>query len=296
MRSALSAGLAALAAADPFYVAGVLALYVTSLFLVGARWRVFLRAVGGDVGIWRATLANLGGIAAGNISPVTRAGGEACRIALVRQSGTITWRQAAIAAAWDRLAELPAVAVLAAVSVVVLRQTVPARRSWALAIGAVAVLLAVAIGLRVLRGSTHRLRQWADYLAADRVSIATYVTGAVFASLMWIQDVLRLACATRAVGLSLPAGKLATLSMLGMLGGLVPGVAGLGPVEASLAAGLLAFGVSPAEAVAATAIERVISYGFSTAGGALSIAVMSGRSVLTAVRESPRALPDAADL
>jgi uncharacterized membrane protein YbhN (UPF0104 family) len=296
MRSALSAGLAALAAADPFYVAGVFALYVASLFLVGARWRVFVRAVGGDVSIWRATLANLGGIAAGNISPATRIGGEACRVALVRQSGTVTWRQAAIAAAWDRLAELPPIAVLAAVSVVVLRQFVPAGRSLALAIGAVAVLLGVAIGLKAITRATHRLREWADYLAADRVSVATYSTGAMLASLMWIQDVLRLACATRAVGLSLPASKLAALSMLGMLGGLVPGVVGFGPVEASLAAGLLAFGANPADAVAATAIERVISYGFSTAAGALTIAAVSGRSVWTAIRQPPAALPDVADL
>jgi uncharacterized membrane protein YbhN (UPF0104 family) len=296
MRSALSAGLATLAAADPVYVAGVFALYVVSLFLVGARWRVFVRAVGGDVSILRATLSNLGGIAAGNISPATRVGGEACRIALVRQSGTVTWRQATIAAAWDRLAELPPVAVLAAVSVVVLRQLVPAGRAWALAIGAVAVIVAVAIGLKWLRRANHRLRQWADYLAADRVSVATYSTGAMLASLMWVQDVVRLACATRAVGLSLPASKLAALSMLGMLGGLVPGVAGLGPVEASLAAGLLAFGASPADAVAATAIERIISYGFSTAAGALTIALVSGRSVWTAIRQPPAALPDVADL
>jgi uncharacterized membrane protein YbhN (UPF0104 family) len=296
MRSALSAGLAALAAADPLYVGGVLALYVISLFLVGARWRVFVRAVGGDVSIWRATLANLGGIAAGNLSPATRVGGEACRIALVRQSGTVTWRQATIAAAWDRLAELPPVAALAAVSVVVLREFIPASRSWALAIGAVAVLIAVIVGLKVLARASHRLREWADYLAADRVSAATYSAGAMLASLMWIQDVLRLACATRAVGLSLPAGKLAAVSMLGMLGGLVPGVAGLGPVEASLAAGLLAFGASPADAVAATAIERVISYGFSTAAGALTIAVVSGRSVWTAIRQPPSALTDVADL
>lgn len=296
MRSAFSDGIATLTSADPAYVAGVFALYVVSLFLVGARWRVFVRAVGGDVSIWRATLANLGGIAAGNLSPATRVGGEACRIALVRQSGTVTWRQATIAAAWDRLAELPPVAVLAAVSVVVLRQLVPASRSRALAIGAVAVILAVVVALRALRRSNDRLRQWADYLAADRVSVPTYATGATLASLMWIQDVLRLACATHAIGLSLPASKLAALSMLGMLGGLVPGVAGLGPVEASLAAGLLAFGASPADAVAATAIERIISYGFSTAAGALTIAAVSGRSVWTAIRQPPRAVPDVVDL
>jgi uncharacterized membrane protein YbhN (UPF0104 family) len=296
MWSALRDGLATLANADPIYVAGALVLYVISLFLVGARWRVFVRALGGDVSVWRATLANLGGIAAGNIAPATRVGGEACRIALVRQSGTVTWRQATIAAAWDRVAELPPIAVLAALSVGVLRPFVPVWRARTLAIGALAVLGAVFVGVTVLKRSRNRLRQWADYLAADRVSIGTYVTGTLLASLMWIQDVLRLACATRAIGVSLSTSELAALSMIAMLGGLVPAIAGLGPVEASLAAGLLAFGVSPAHAVAVTAVERAISYGLSTAGGTLVITLVSGRSLWAALRQSSATLPDTADL
>jgi uncharacterized protein (TIRG00374 family) len=154
----------------------------------------------------------------------------------------------------------------------------------------------VFVGVTVLKRSRNRLRQWADYLAADRVSIGTYVTGTLLASLMWIQDVLRLACATRAIGVSLSTSELAALSMIAMLGGLVPAIAGLGPVEASLAAGLLAFGVSPAHAVAVTAVERAISYGLSTAGGTLVITLVSGRSLWAALRQSSATLPDTADL
>jgi uncharacterized membrane protein YbhN (UPF0104 family) len=296
MWSALAGGVSTLAAARPIYIAGALTLYLVSLFLVGARWRTFVRALGGSVSLLHATLANLGGIAAGNLALATRVGGEACRIALVRQSGAVTWRQATIAAAWDRLAELPPVAVLAAMSVVVLRQLVPAWRSWALAIGAAAVLVIVGAAVGLLRRSEHRLREWAAYLAADRVSLTTYSTGVMLASLMWIQDVLRLACATRAVGISLSVTQLAALSMLAMIGGLVPGAAGLGPVEGSLMAGLLAFGVSSSSALAAIAVERAISYGFSTAGGALVIAFISGRSLWPAIRRSPAVLSDAADL
>ena len=51
-----------------------------------------------------------------------------------------------------------------------------------------------------------------------------------------------------------------------MLGGVVPGVAGLGPVEGGLVAGLMAFGVDLPTAAAVTALERAISYGFSTVG------------------------------
>ncbi len=165
-----------------------------------------------------------------------------------------------------------------------------------LAIGAATAIVVVGVGLGLLTRSQHRLRWWSEHLAAHRISLRTYLTGAALASMMWIQDILRLACATRAVGLSLPITELAALSMLAMFGGLVPGVAGLGPVEGSLMVGLVAFNVNPSNAIAATVIERAISYGFSTAGGALVITVISGRSLWTAIRRSPGSPSDATHL
>jgi uncharacterized membrane protein YbhN (UPF0104 family) len=153
-----------------------------------------------------------------------------------------------------------------------------------LAIGAAALLLGVGVGVRVLRRQRNAFGSWADRLSLGSIGIATYVNGVTLASLMWIQDVLRLACATRAVGLSLSPTELAALSMLAMLGGLVPSVAGLGPVEGSLMAGLLSFGVQPASAVAVTAVERAISYGLSTVGGALVITIVGGRSLWRVIR------------
>jgi uncharacterized membrane protein YbhN (UPF0104 family) len=295
MWEAMRGGIATLGTADPFYVIAALALYVLSLFLVGARWRVFVRALGGHVDLGRATLANLGGIAAGNLAPATRVGGEACRIALVRQSGAVTWRQATIAAAWDRLAELPPIAVLAVMSAIALRDLIPMWRSLTVAIIALMILMVVAVGVNWLRRPQNRLRQWTRVLAADRISAATYGIGSLLATAMWIQDVLRLACATRAVGLSLSLFELAALSMLAMLGGLVPGVAGLGPVEGALMVGLISFGAPAANAVAAVAVERAISYGFSSVAGALVIGCIGGRSLWSVVSRDSM-LPDAPDL
>jgi uncharacterized membrane protein YbhN (UPF0104 family) len=283
MWNAVVDGLGRVAAADPVYVASALALYIISLFLVGARWRGFVRALGGDVGVWRATLATLGGIAAGNVAPATRLGGEACRIALVRQSGTLTWRQATIAAAWDRLSEIPPIAVLAAMSAIALRRIIPTWRTGGLAIALAALLIGGAIAVRALKRS-HRLSGWRESLSVDRVDATAFMTGVMFSSLMWLQDVLRLMCVTRAFGVSLPPTELAMLSMLAMLGGLVPGVAGMGPVEGTLMAGLLSFGVGAPIAIAVTAVERAISYGFSTAGGAIVITLAGGRSIWEKIR------------
>jgi uncharacterized membrane protein YbhN (UPF0104 family) len=273
-----------LSTARPGYAVAALALYVVSLFIVGARWRGFLRAVGGEVGILRATLATLGGIAAGNLTPSSRVGGEACRIGLVRLSGRATWPQATIAAVWDRLSELPPIIVLGAMAFVAVRHLASGWRTVSIVIGLAAALIVGGVAIGRLRRSGFALAGWRERLALDRVSGRVFAEGVGYSALLWLQDVLRLTCATLAFGVALSPTKIATLSMLAMLGGLVPAVAGLGPVEGSLVAGLMAFGVDLPTAAAVTALERVISYGFSTSAGAVVIALLGGRSVWSAVR------------
>ena len=273
-----------LSTARPGYAVAALTLYVVSLFIVGARWRGFLRALGGEVGILRATLATLGGIAAGNLTPSSRVGGEACRIGLVRLSGRATWQQATIAAVWDRLSELPPIIVLGAMALVAVRHLASGWGTVSIVIGLAAVLSAGGFAISRLRRAGFALAGWRERLALDRVTGRVFAEGVGYSALLWLQDVLRLTCATLAFGVALSPTKIATLSMLAMLGGLVPAVAGLGPVEGSLVAGLMAFGVDLPTAAAVTALERVISYGFSTSAGAVVIALLGGRSVLSAVR------------
>jgi uncharacterized membrane protein YbhN (UPF0104 family) len=55
-------------------------------------------------------------------------------------------------------------------------------------------------------------------------------------------------------------------------------------VEGGLVTGLIAFGVDVPTSAAVTAVERAISYGFSTSAGALVIALLGGRSLWTAAR------------
>jgi uncharacterized membrane protein YbhN (UPF0104 family) len=272
-----------LSTARPVYAVAVLALYVVSLFIVGARWRGFLRALGGEVGILRATLATLGGIAAGNLMP-SRVAGEACRIGLVRLSGRATWPQATVAAVWDRLSELPPIIVLGAMTLVAVRRLASGWGTASIGIGLAAALVVAGVAAVRLRRSDFALAGWRERLALDRVSGRVFAEGVGYSALLWLQDVLRLTCATLAFGITLSPTKIATLSILAMLGGLVPGVAGLGPVEGGLVAGLMAFGVDLPTAAAVTTLERAISYGFSTSAGAMVIAVLGGRSLWSVAR------------
>jgi uncharacterized membrane protein YbhN (UPF0104 family) len=271
-----------LSTARPAYAAAALALYVVSLVVAGARWRGFLRALGADAGVTRATLATLGGIAAGNLTPSP--GGEACRIALLRAGGRATWPQATVAAIWDRLSELPPILVLSGMAMIAVTSLAAGWRTNAILAGAVVALALAGVGAWRLRRSGGTWAVWRDRLAQHRVSRRVFAEGVAYSSLLWLQDFLRLTCVTLAFGVALSPTKIATLSVVAMLGGLVPGIAGLGPVEGGLVAGLLAFGVGLPDAAAITALERLISYGFSTAAGAVVMALLGGGSLWRAAR------------
>ena len=270
-----------LSTAKPAYAGAALALYIVSLFIAGARWRGFLRALGADATVLRATLATLGGIAAGNLTPAP--GGAACRIALLRAGGRASWQQATVAAIWDRLSELPPILILATMSIIAVRSLVSGWRTDLILAGLAVMLALGCIAWWRLR-SRSSWSGWRSRLAQHRVSGTVFGAGVGYSSLLWLQDFLRLTCATLAYGVVLSPEQIATLSILAMLGGVVPAVAGLGPVEGGLVAGLLAFGVDLPTAAAVTALERAISYGFSTAAGAGVIGLMGGGSLWRSLR------------
>jgi uncharacterized membrane protein YbhN (UPF0104 family) len=277
------------AQARPEYLFAALALYIVSLFIVGARWRGFLRAIGGDVGLGRAAMATLGGIAAGNLTPSMRLAGEACRIAIVRVTGRASWQHATIAAMWDRLSEVPPVLVLVIIAIIGAGHRVtfwrPVGQSG-VALGLLAATAAVAIGL-VWAAAKYARAQLADLhkrLCGSLVSGRVFATGVALSTLLWIQDVLRLTCAALAFGVALSPTAIATLAVVAMIGGIIPGLGGLGPVEGGLVGTLLAFGVDLPTAVAITSAERAISFGFSTASGATVIAFSGGGAVWRAAR------------
>jgi uncharacterized membrane protein YbhN (UPF0104 family) len=278
------AGVQRLPTARPSYAIAAVVLYVASLGIVGARWRSFVGMVGGEVRLWRATLATLAGVAAGNLTPSIRLSGEACRIVIGRTGGSVTWRQAAVATVWDRLSEVPPITVLAVMAVLAARHLTSGARSVVFGVSLAGAAIGVAIVLRAIRKSEGLLAAWRDKLALDTVSARAFSAGVGFSSLLWLQDFLRLKCATLAFGVALSPTQTAALSVLAMLGGLAPTMGGVGAVEGGLMSGLIAFGVDFPTAAAVTALERAISFGLSTCAGLIVIALLGGRSLWAGLR------------
>ncbi len=275
-----------LVTARPGYILTALGLYIISLFIVGARWRGFVKSVGGEVAVWRASMATLGGIAVNNLFPSGRLGGEACRIALVRKRGVVTWRQATVSAVWDRLSQVPAIAILVVLAVLALKDLASNWRQMA-ALGAVmAALVAAGFAIRHLRRPEPAEGGWRKHLAFNRANLRVFGIGIGLSGLVFLQDVLRITCAALAFGVSLPPTKIAVLSLVSLIGGLAPSLGGFGPVEGGLVAGLMAFGVDLPTAAAITAAERLISYGFSTSAGSAVVALLGGRSLWKTIRQA----------
>lgn len=272
--------------ARPGYILLALSLYVTSLFIVGARWRGFVRSVGGEVAVWRASLATLGGIAVNNLFPSGRIGGEACRIALVRKHGVVTWRQATVSAVWDRLSQVPAIAVLVVLALLALKDLTSNWRQMAVLGAVMLALVAAGFAIKYLRRSEPAEGGWRQHLAFNRQNLRVFGIGIGLSGLVFLQDVLRISCAALAFGVSLPPSKIAVLSVVSLIGGLAPSLGGFGPVEGGLVAGLMAFGVDLPTAAAITAAERLISYGFSTSAGSAVVALLGGRSLWKTIRQA----------
>lgn len=96
-------------------------------------------------------------------------------------------------------------------------------------------------------------------------------------------NVLTLLCCAHALGLSLPFVTVLLVFTFGVsAGAAVPTPGGLGGFEAGLAAGFVAYGISPSLALAAALLYRLISYWLPLLAGMLAFIVCQKRNFFTA--------------
>jgi uncharacterized membrane protein YbhN (UPF0104 family) len=244
---------------------------------------VVIAGLGSRLALHRTTLINLAGIFVRNATPTTGLGGDASRIALLRADG-VPLPQATASFAYVRLAELPPLAVVVLISApAVARLLTRSMASMIAAAAAVTFLAALA------RWHRERLRRhfsalWArtEHLRLDPGSFGLAV---FYATLAQVETIARQIVVAAAFGLPLTIQQSATVTAMTIVGGFVPTVGSIGAIDGSMVAGLMLFGANAETAVAITIVGRAISYGLSTAAGALALAVLGGRRALRAVTE-----------
>jgi uncharacterized membrane protein YbhN (UPF0104 family) len=265
-------------------VAVALALHVAGLLITGERWRVVIAGLGSRLPLYRTTLINLAGIFVRNATPTTGLGGDASRIALLRADG-VPLPQATASFAYVRLAELPPLVLVVLISTPAVARLV-SRSMVAAAVTAVVAAVAAAVAWwhrERLRRHVGALWTRTEHLRLDPGSFGLAVA---YATLAQIETIARQIVVAAAFGLSLTIQQSATVTAMTIVGGFVPTVGSIGAIDGSMVAGLMLFGANAQTAVAITVVGRAISYGFSTAVGAVALALLGGRRVLRMVTES----------
>lgn len=271
------------------FVLAALALHLTGLVITGERWRVVIAALGSRLRLSRTVLINLAGIFVRNATPTTGLGGDASRIALLRADG-VPLAQATAAFAWVRLAEVPPIALVVVLSAPAVA-TLAARSHTALTVvGSLlaAGLLAAWLVRNRIRARVRDLWVRTEHLRIDRASAGLAV---FYATLAQVETVARQIVVAAAFGLPLTIEQSATITAMSIVGGFVPTIGSIGAIDGSLVAGLILFGATAETAIAITLVGRAISYGVSTAAGALALALLGGRRMLRAVSDRQSTAP-----
>ena len=271
----------ALAHAQIGLVALAVALHVVGLIITGERWRVVIAGLGSRLSLYQTTLINLAGIFVRNATPTTGLGGDASRIALLRAHG-VPLPQATASFAYVRLAELPPLALLVLLTTPVVAQ-LASRSVTAVSVTALLLTVAAAIAWVTRERLREQLRSlWTrtEHLRVDRRALGLAV---FYATLAQVETNARQIVVAAAFGLPLSIQQSATITAMTIVGGFVPTIGSVGAIDGSMVAGLMLCGANAETAVAITIVGRAISYGLSTAAGALALVLLGGRRVLRAV-------------
>jgi uncharacterized membrane protein YbhN (UPF0104 family) len=259
-------------------IAAALTLHLAGLIITGERWRVVVAAMGSRVSLARATLINLAGIFVRNATPTTGLGGDASRIALLRAEG-VPLPQATASFAYVRLSEIAPLAVLVGLSTPTALRAI-ARSNLLIAAAGMAIVVGLAAlwtSRGSLRGRLVDLWQRTEHI---RITRAAMLAAVFYATLAQIETVARLIIVAAAFGATLTVQQASTVTVMSIVGGFVPTVGSIGAIDGSLVAGLMLFGADAQKAVAITLVGRAISYGVSTAAGAVALGFLGGRGIL----------------
>jgi uncharacterized membrane protein YbhN (UPF0104 family) len=272
--SAATAALAQVTHAHPGALAAALILFLTGFAIVGFRWRLILRALGCPATLWDTTLTYAAGVGVSNVTPARTLGADALRLTVISSRTGASVRLAAASIVYDRLSEVPAIAVLALLTVARLR----AYRWTVAAIVVGAVVLAFARPVR--RAIAARIGHWHETLVGEQIPSRSVAAAIALAALLYLQDTGRIFLIAGAFDVWLTPAQTATMTVLRLIGGAAPVPGGLGVVEGSQIAGLVLFGIPTETAAAITIVERAILYVCGTAVGLVALALLGGRSVV----------------
>ena len=247
MKAALDGMLAQWGRLVPGYAAAALLVYLASHLITALRLQAVLVGLRLPTRLRESFFANLCSIFVNNVTP-GRVGGEVCRVVLLNRRAGVDLVRAAVALAYDRLTDLVPLALMVALSIPTLRRLIPDGSSAGRVIALVAatILLAIAgmiVFLRSARGEAL-IAEWRDRFLRFRIERSAMARAVAWSGVMFALDLLRLILVAKAFGVWLPPFQAVVLSVVSIVGGLVPTPGGIGAIEGGLCGALVLFGDS----------------------------------------------------
>lgn len=259
------------------YVLLALSLYILSVFLFAARWKIVLSSLDYDIKITSLVPILFGAISINNLTPANRMGGEPLRALWIKKQFGVRFSHAFISIFYERVVEACPVAILIAYAIYT---QLPLFDGYMLKI-----TLYIAIILHILAAVYYVLKSKFSGVIesmrgySGRLNKA-FIPALFFSSLVWVQDILRLKFVTLALGLHVAINVIVVISVLYLVLGSVPLTpGGLGIVDGGLVSALALFNIPLDAAIGVVAIERFISYGISSLIGAACLIYFGGLNV-----------------
>ncbi len=292
-------GFQAVLSASPRNVLVAVILYLVSILMYMIRIVIIFLRLGYRIKPQHAAKAHLATILVNNLTPFSRAGGEAARIAYIYSHYPNTPLAVVISAiAAERLTDGISITLLALLAVALGLFTT--REAWAILV----LALLTITGFILVRHYWDKLIQKAaeklpekykakilsnnqssnimQSILQDKLLIITCTS---IGLVVWVLDAARLYSIITGLGYEIDFSRAIAATILYLALGLLaftPG--GLGIIEGGLTAILTTLGLPASKAVAATLIERLISYGLGTMLGALVILIEGGRQAWRRLR------------
>lgn len=276
-------------------LAGALLVYLASVLVYALRLEVVANlGAGARLGFWDALLAHLASIMVNNLTPSARAGGELARAAIASRRGKVPLAIMTSVVVFERVTEAIGVIVVIIVAVAGGLAAGPAVVLLAAVLTALVVVLVTSwdrvVGLAVRKGPRRLVEKLGLEQASGIMKRFLRDRGLVFFAVaagtaVWLLDALRLYFISLSLGYPMSFSSSIAVSLLYLAVAVVavtPG--GLGIVEGGLVAAFAAAGLPGGAAVAATAVERLISYGLGTLLGVLAASLEGGRRAWRALR------------
>jgi len=261
-------------------------LYFISVLVYALRWKIVLKNMGVEISLLEILKITISAIFVNNITPLSRSGGEALRIAWVSKKYKIPLTITTVSIVYERLSEIIPVILLSIIAFTYFGNI------------AIYPIIFLSLFVIIIYSKWESFIKFFIKLFKINLSIEEeknilslknkklmYLIIVCLSSIVWSLDIFRLKLIATAFGWNIGLTFLAVISFTNLLLGFIsitPG--GIGIIEGGLIGTLLYFGIPIVYAMPFVITERLISYVISSGIGFIVLITSGSKDIWKATK------------